>query len=194
MAMGRTPPRGFGTATRLAPARKGATAAQAGPLLRRETMPLTWSKKESVLPAQMLDTEARWAWCSGSWKAPERTAHHPRGDGGPWRQSIGLASGGRTLWRVEHPERRTGLRCLRAPALRQQGRTGLAIKAFTCKTNRKVAAFSRRAGAAMSDSDPPSAIPQGHALPSVPPLQAIHSVGRSGFLHEGGHRGQLAGA
>ena len=131
--------------------------------------------------AQVPDPEARWAWRSGGRKAPERTAHSPSSHVGSWRQGMRLADGGRALWRVERAECRNGLRRLRAEPFRQQSRTRFAVKPFAGKAHRKVATFSRRAGAGVSHSDSPTAIPQGHALAGLPPLQAVHCVGRSGL-------------
>lgn len=53
MAIGRRPPFGLGTATKLAPAKKGAAAGHAWPLERKDTKVVSWSKKESVLGGQM---------------------------------------------------------------------------------------------------------------------------------------------
>ena len=52
MAIGRRPPLGLGTATKLAPAKKGAAAGQAWPLERQDTKVVSWSKKESALPGR----------------------------------------------------------------------------------------------------------------------------------------------
>lgn len=52
MAIGRRPPFGLGTATKLAPAKKGAAAGHAWPLERKDTKVVSWSKKESVLPGR----------------------------------------------------------------------------------------------------------------------------------------------